>query len=86
MSTVKIADVSSNKSYRDWILKISHNGRHIPIKELIAISKRYRSDYVTLPGILPSQHIGIAPGQGRLAAVYEVGMHGCWFGNVRKKI
>lgn len=45
-STARIASTSNNKSYGDQILKVSHNGKHIPIKELLAISKRYRWDYV----------------------------------------
>jgi len=44
-STARIAS-AKNMNYTSQILKLSHNGKHILIKELIAISKKYRWDYV----------------------------------------
>lgn len=46
-STARIAS-TSNMDYMNHILEISDNGKHIPIKKLIATSKKYRWDYVYL--------------------------------------
>lgn len=44
-STARIAS-ATNMGYMTQILKISYNAQHIPVKELIAASKKYRWDYV----------------------------------------
>lgn len=47
LSTARIVS-DSNMKYMDQILEISLHGKHIPMKELIATSKKYRWDYVYL--------------------------------------
>lgn len=46
-STARIAS-ASNMAYMNKILEISYDGKHKPINQLIAASKKYRWDYVYL--------------------------------------